>query len=158
MFCTQCGTANPDAARFCRTCGANFVQPRQTTRTPATPTTQPHWPSQHPTQAQPLDPPQQQPPYPGYQGFPVNQPGNASAMKGGASPRAIIAMVVSIVSLLGCCSPLGLVGLILGKIELTAIEEGRASQAGKTFAKIAFYLGAFTTAIYTLGYIFKFLS
>ena len=75
------------------------------------------------------------------------------AMQGSASRQAIITMVISIASLLTCCLPLGVVGLVLGKVELTAIAEGRAPRAGATFAKIGFYLGMISTGISGISYI-----
>ncbi len=67
--------------------------------------------------------------------------------QGGASGRAIAALIVSIVSLVMCCWPAGIVGIVLGKMEMNAIKEGRASQAGETMAKVGFYMGIAVTVI-----------
>jgi len=75
--------------------------------------------------------------------------GNKPAPKNqtGASGRAITSMILSIASLLLCCTFLGVPGMILGKIEMNAISEGRAPQAGDGFAKTGFYLGIAGTAL-----------
>ena len=61
--------------------------------------------------------------------------------KQSASGRAITAMVLSITGILLCgfftCIP----GMILGKMEMTAIDEGRAPIAGSGFAKTGYYAG-----------------
>jgi hypothetical protein len=67
-------------------------------------------------------------------------------------------MVVSIVSLVMCCWPAGIVGIALGKMEMNAIQEGSAPQAGETMAKVGFYLGIASTAISLLFTAFYFLS
>jgi hypothetical protein len=68
----------------------------------------------------------------------------------GASGRAIAAMIVSIASLMMCCFPGGIVGLVLGKMEMNAIQEDRAPRAGETMAKVGFYLGIAATTISAL--------
>jgi hypothetical protein len=67
--------------------------------------------------------------------------------QGGASGRAIAAMIVSILSLVICCWPMGIVGIVLGRMEMNAIQEGNAPQAGETMAKVGFYLGIVATVI-----------
>jgi len=74
-----------------------------------------------------------------------------SAQQGGASGRAIAAMVVGIVSLVMCCWPASIVSIVLGKMEMNAIKEGRAPQAGETMAKVGFYMGIVVTAVSLLA-------
>jgi hypothetical protein len=79
---------------------------------------------------------------------------------GSASGRAIAAMVLGILSLVLCCFgwPVGIVGIVLGKMEMNAIQEGRAPQAGETMAKVGFFLGIVGTAISILFTAFYFLG
>jgi hypothetical protein len=72
-----------------------------------------------------------------------------SGQQGGASGRAIAALVLSIVALISCCFgwPFGIVGIVLGKMEMNAIRDGRAPQSGESLAKVGFYLGIAATAI-----------
>jgi hypothetical protein len=67
-------------------------------------------------------------------------------------------MVVSIVSLVLCCFPAGIVGTVLGKMELNAIQEGRAPRAGETMAKVGFYLGIVSIAVSALLIVLKLLG
>ncbi|MGH9839263.1 MAG: DUF4190 domain-containing protein [Blastocatellia bacterium] len=151
MFCTQCGTRNLDTDQFCRNCSAPLTRPRATARFPQG--------QSQTTHAQ--QPSQNLPPYPGYQGFPISHPGYnppMSIQQNKASGQAIAAMVLSIFSLVSCCFPAGIVGMVIGKIELNAIREGRSSQAGETFAKLGFYLGIASTIFTGIVYFFGFLS
>lgn len=152
MFCTRCGTPNPDEASFCRNCSATLVKPGQ----PARPTTSSG--SSTSPYAQPSStttpPVQDQAPYPGYQGFPIQQGGYirpTSGQQGSASGRAIAAMVLSLISLFTCGPFMSIPGAILGKLELNAIRSGQSPAAGETFAKIGFYGGLVFTALYCLG-------
>jgi Domain of unknown function (DUF4190)/zinc-ribbon domain len=151
MFCTKCGKQNLDTDRFCRNCSAPLVTPRPQARS-----TQGHSQSTY-------DPQQSQssPPYPGYSGYPVSQPGYSGPMTSQhdkASGQAIAAMVLSILSLAICCLPAGIIGAVIGKLELNAIREGRAPRAGETFAKIGFYLGIASTIIAGIIYFMGVLS
>lgn len=151
MFCTRCGANNFDTDQFCRSCNAPLVRPgsAQGQSAPSEPSRQPY-PYSASGSGQRQQPPQSYPPYPGYQGYPPSQYGYANQMSGqpgSASGRAIAALIVSIVSLVMCCWPAGIVGITLGKMEMNAIREGRAPQAGETIAKVGFYLGIASTAI-----------
>ncbi len=76
-----------------------------------------------------------------------------------ASGRAIAAMVLSIAAApVFCCFPASIVGMVLGKQEMIAIEEGRAPLAGETMAKVGFYLGIVATAISVLAWGLFFLA
>lgn len=171
MFCPQCGSANPDDARFCRTCAASL--PSRTPRPGEESTSGLEAPTaylpQEPPRPTPPDPDpgyrssfgEQQPgshPYTSYvsqnqppPGYPQSQPvgpsyASAPPPTNSASGRAIASLVLSILSvLLFCCfilSPaMSITGAVLGKMELNAIRQGRAPAAGETMAKIGFYLG-----------------
>jgi hypothetical protein len=67
--------------------------------------------------------------------------------KQGASGRAITAMILSLVGVFLCGFFTSIPGMILGKMEMTAIREGRASVAGDGFAKAGFYVGMVGTAL-----------
>jgi hypothetical protein len=121
-------------------------------QTPSSGSAQQPYPYSTPGPAQQQPPPQGYTPYPQYQGYPQAQYGYANQMSGqqsGASGRAIASLVLSIVALILCCLgwPFGIVGIVLGKMEMNAIQEGRAPQAGETIAKVGFYLGIAATVI-----------
>ena len=67
--------------------------------------------------------------------------------EGSASGRAVISMILSIISPFTCWLFLSIPGMILGKMELNAIQNGQASKAGEIFAKIGFYVGLAVTAL-----------
>jgi hypothetical protein len=154
MFCTRCGANNLDADQFCRSCSSPLVKPggaQQGQPVSSGSPQQPYpysspYPSPGPGQ-------QQQPPqgYPGYQGYPQQQQYGYGAQmpiqQGGASGRAISALVLSIISFVTCCLPVGIIGIVLGKMEMNAIQEGRASRAGESLAQVGFYRGIVATAL-----------
>ena len=138
MFCTRCGTTNETNARFCRQCAAPLG---------ASPSGQ-----------------QTETPYPGYQG--TQNPGfqgqtppampapvygqsypNAGNTSGGASGRAIAALVCMILSFVLCGIFTGIPAIILGKQEMDAIKRGEASRAGEGLAKAGFYGGIASTVL-----------
>ncbi|MGE0130056.1 MAG: DUF4190 domain-containing protein [Blastocatellales bacterium] len=155
MFCTRCGANNLDTDQFCRSCSAPLVRPRDAQgQGSSSGSGQQPYPYSSPGVGQQQQPSESHPPYPGYQGYPPAQYGYAnqmSAQQGGASGRAIAAMILSIVSIFTCGPFMSIPGIILGKMEMDAIREGRASAAGETLAKIGFYVGIVSTAIYCLG-------
>lgn len=163
MFCTRCGANNPDTDQFCRSCSAPLLKPGAQQQPGASSgPAQSQYPYSTPGAGQ-QQPPQSYPPYSGYQGYPNPQASYSNQMSGqqGASGRAIAALIVSIVSLVICCWPAGIVGAVLGKMEMNAIQEGRAPQAGETMAKVGFYLGIAGTAIsllFTALYFLRFFA
>ncbi|MBI2895214.1 MAG: DUF4190 domain-containing protein [Deltaproteobacteria bacterium] len=75
---------------------------------------------------------------------------------GQASGRAIAALVLGIVGLVLCGWLAGIPAVILGKMELNAIERGEAPAAGKGIATAGFWIGVIGSACYcllTIGYI-----
>ena len=71
---------------------------------------------------------------------------------------AIGALIASLCGLLLCCLPGGLVGAILGWMEVTAIKEGRSSPAGMTMAQIGLWGGVAGVALNIIVYILYFLT
>jgi Domain of unknown function (DUF4190) len=65
----------------------------------------------------------------------------------GASGRAVISMILSVISPFTCWLFLSVPGLILGKMEMNAIRDGQAPKAGEPFAKIGFYVGLVVTVL-----------
>jgi hypothetical protein len=134
MYCTQCGTANSDELRFCSNCGAPMVRRGDTPQKRASSG-------------------ERQTPYPEYKGespYPAYSGGPAYSMQpqqASASGRAVISMILSIISPFTCWLFLSIPGLILGKMEMNAIRDGQAPKAGETFAKIGFYVGLAVTAL-----------
>jgi uncharacterized protein DUF4190 len=85
------------------------------------------------------------PPYPAYPGAQQVYP--MPPNEGSASGRAVISMILSIISPFTCWLLLSIPGMILGKMEMNAIQNGQASKAGEIFAKIGFYVGLVVTAL-----------
>lgn len=142
MFCTRCGTQNPDDSGFCRNCSSPLTRPASQQQPGVYAN-----PSPYPAPSQP-----QPPPYPGYQGAPIYQSSYAGqSAQGSASGRAIASMVLSILGLVMCAFFTSIPGMILGKMEMNAINLGQAPKAGETLAKIGFYVGIAGTVIYCLG-------
>jgi hypothetical protein len=64
----------------------------------------------------------------------------------GGSNRAVIALVLGILSLV-CCSPLGPVAWYLGNEELKAIQAGTVPDTNRVMAQIAMILGIIGTIL-----------
>src|SRR5690349_17635050 len=99
MFCTRCGTQNPDDAAFCRSCSSPLTKPITQPRQPGTFATPSPYAHPGSSQSSPTPPATGQLPYPGYQGYPVYQSGYANQptnIQGGASGRAIASLVLSV--------------------------------------------------------------
>lgn len=157
MYCTRCGTQNPDDGMYCTNCSARLVKPGESSGQFDQP------PSGGGSAQQPFASGSAQPPaksaepYPGFQSSWSGQPGytpypssyasQGPIQQGSASGRAVASMILSIVSVFTCGPLLSIPGLILGKMELNAIRQGQAPAAGETFAKIGFYLGIAATAL-----------
>ncbi len=160
MFCTRCGANNLDTDQFCRSCGATLVKSGGAQSASSGSAQQPYSYST-PSASQQQQQPQGHTPYPGYQGHPPQQYGYADQMSGrqsGASGRAIAALVLGIISIVMCCTPAGIIGIVLGKMEMNAIQEGRAPRAGESVAKVGFYLGIVATALSLLLYCLYFIG
>jgi hypothetical protein len=151
MICTSCGVNNRDDAQFCRGCGTALGNPFQNPAPPPNPT---------------APPPNPAPNYPGYQSqFPQHPPqyggGYQAPMPAGASGKAIASLVLSIISIfaspctfvLPIASLFSIAGLVLGKLEMTAIAQGQSSQAGLGYAKAGFWIGVVMTALNCLGFL-----
>jgi hypothetical protein len=163
MFCTQCGTDNKDDARFCRNCAAPLVRTAPQPAPPADPQPSAFPPSPGGySSSGGYQPGQSVMPQQSYQGYQSGYAGYNPPMPQNASGRAIAAMILSILSLVTCLGPLlSVPGLILGKMEMNAIRDGRAPKAGETFAKVGFYAGLVVTILSVLGiilYVFAILA
>ncbi len=148
MFCTRCGTQNPDDAGFCRNCSSPLTRPVSHSGQQTAPQ------SNQPTSGSYANPSSSQSPYPGYQGPPVYQSSYANqpiTQQSGASGRAIASMVLSILGLVMCGFLTSIPAMILGKMELNDIKLGKAPKAGETLAKIGFYVGIAGTVISCLA-------
>ena len=161
MFCTRCGANNLDTDQFCRSCSAPLTKPGGAPGASSGPPQQPY-PYSTPGFGQQQQPPQNYPPYPGYQGYPTPQYGYANQMvsQQSASGRAITSLVLSVISIFLCALFTSVPGMILGKMEMNAIRQGQAPLAGEGIAKAGFYIGLVVTIIYglvVLGYIFLFI-
>jgi Domain of unknown function (DUF4190) len=66
---------------------------------------------------------------------------------GSAGTNAIIALVAGILSYVFCPFILGIVAWIMGKGELSKIDRGESSEAGRTLAKIGMWLGIVNVAL-----------
>jgi hypothetical protein len=56
-------------------------------------------------------------------------------------------MVLSIISVVTCGPFLSIPGMIMGKMEMSAIRQGQSPQAGENFAKAGFYVGLVVTIL-----------
>ena len=156
MYCTRCGTKNAEESMFCTNCSEPLAR-RRPTQPASQGETQPPRPYAFPTT--PQAPPSSSP-YPGYQSSytpgQIYQPYQSSyaaqppVVGGSASGRSIASMVLSIIGIAGCGPLTSIPGMILGKVEMNAIKEGRAPKAGDIFAKVGFYLGLVVTVLYCL--------
>lgn len=158
MYCTRCGTQNPDDGMYCTNCSAQLVRPgesaRQLERPPAG-TGSGQYPYSSGVSQQ--TPKNAEPPYPGFQStysgqqgyspYPSSYASQAPQQQGSPSGRAVASMILSIVSVFTCGPLLSIPGLVLGKMELNAIRQGQSPYAGETFAKIGFYLGIAATVL-----------
>lgn len=142
MFCTRCGTPNPDEANFCRNCSATLTRPVATPRQ----TSSSDAPASYPSAIANPQSSSSQLPYPGYQGPVVGPtPANVKAGPGGMAITSLVLALASIFLLLG---PLASIpAIITGKMELNAIRRGESSPAGETLAKIGYYTGIGVTAL-----------
>ncbi len=72
--------------------------------------------------------------------------GETKGAGGGASTKAIVALVLGILGL-ACCPPTAIVAWIVGKQELSAIAKGESSAQGRGLALAGFILGIVGTVI-----------
>ena len=145
MICTSCGTTNRDDAQFCRGCGNALTspqsQPPTTPRPPSSPLPPDSPPAGYPGYQSQFPPAQPTPPYnPSYANY-------QAPMPAGASGKAIASLILSIVSIFTCGPLLSIPGMIIGKLEMTAITQGKSSPAGMGYAKAGFWIGVIVTAL-----------
>lgn len=134
--CPQCNQVNPPDAAFCLNCSSPLGSTVGGTGYQ-----------------------QQSPPYAGGQAPYVGAPpqpysgGQTPSAPGGASQRAIIALVLVVVGLL-CCGPFtGIPGAIVGWLELDAINGGKSPAAGKWMAQVGLWGGIAVTVLHGIGYV-----
>ena len=88
------------------------------------------------------------PPPPPSMSTPPPPPSSGGMNTGGsAGTNAIIALVAGILSYVFCPFILGIVAWIMGKGELSKIDRGESSEAGRTLAKIGMWLGIVNVAL-----------
>jgi hypothetical protein len=80
------------------------------------------------------------PPPPGV-AAPPPPPTGSGSQGGSASTNAIIALIAGIASFVFCPFILGIVAWIMGKGEVSKIDRGESSEAGRGMAKIGMWLG-----------------
>ena len=172
MYCTQCGARNREEEEACWQCQARLTRRRQTvpgqSRRTDPEMEAPWTPSQNrgerPPDAAPAgNTPRSTEGYEPYQSqlqgpWGANDPQQSQAFQSPASSRSIIAMVLSILGVIGCGPLSALPGLLLGWFEMKAIKEGRSSLAGDGYAKVGFYLGLIVTALALLAGVLWFFS
>jgi hypothetical protein len=73
---------------------------------------------------------------------------------GSSQTRAIVSLVLGILSVLGLCLFTGIPALILGKLELNAIRLGRSSPSNRSLARSGFVLGIIGTSLGVLSLTF----
>jgi Domain of unknown function (DUF4190)/zinc-ribbon domain len=131
--CNQCGATNAPEAKFCGSCGATLAGA---------------W-----NQPQPPPPTNYIGPQPG---APPPEPST------GTSNKAIISLVLGILSIV-CCGPFsGIPGAIVGKMEMDAIKQGRSPESNMGMAKAGFWISIIGSILYIVGFVlailFGFLS
>ena len=67
--------------------------------------------------------------------------GSPTETKEGASTNSIITLILGILSWIACGIIAAIPAWIMGKKEITAIDAGQSSQAGRTMANIGMWLG-----------------
>lgn len=74
-----------------------------------------------------------------------------------ASGRAIAALVLGLLSIVGSCGPItGIAGIVLANQELKAIRNGTAPEAGKTLAQVGMWtgwIGTIACGLFWIAYI-----
>lgn len=133
-YCRNCNSQNPSDAAFCRNCAS-----------PLSP-------------AQPKNQQAGQPPNFGAQQVGQNFAAS-STNSGGASQRAIIALVLIIAGLI-CCGPLASIpAAIVGWMEMDAIKKGQSPPSGMWMAQVGLWGGIIVTILTTIGgFLFLLLS
>ena len=132
--CQNCQQSNPPEAAFCLNCAAPLAQT----------------PFGNQQANQQANQQWNQPNFGGQQaGQNFTQPQAAS---GGASQRAIIALVLTIIGLVFCCGPLaGIPAAIVGWMEMDAIKKGQSPPAGMWMAQVGLWGGIIVTILTTVG-------
>jgi Domain of unknown function (DUF4190)/zinc-ribbon domain len=149
-FCTRCGTQNETNARFCRQCASPLGASSPSGSGQQTETPYPGYQGTQNPGFQGQTPPAMPAPVYG-QSYP-----NASNTSGGASGRAIAALVCMILSFVFCGPFTGIPAIILGKQEMDAIKRGEASRAGDGLAKAGFYGGIVSVVLTCGGFLLAF--
>jgi hypothetical protein len=75
--------------------------------------------------------------------YPIQQPSRSN--------RALIALICAILGFIVCGPFSSVPGIILAKMEMDAIHQGRAPLSGENMAKWAFYLSIAATVFSLLG-------
>jgi hypothetical protein len=172
MYCTQCGARNREEEEVCWQCHTRLMRRRQTVpgqSRKTDPEMQSSWstppdrdrPSLDQAPTSPSTSTWTSPPhiekYEPYQSQ-LQGPHQPQSLQSPASSQSILAMVLSILGVVGCGPLSAIPGLFLGWREMKAIKEGRSSPAGVGFAKVGFYLGLIVTVLSLLGGLFWFFS
>jgi len=71
--------------------------------------------------------------------------------KGEQSSRATTALVFGLLPIMTFCLPLGIVAIVLGHMEIAAIDAGEAPASGRNLAKGAVILGWVNVALMIIG-------
>jgi hypothetical protein len=132
MLCQRCGMKNRQGSHYCRGCAAPILVAQP-----------PQFNQGYGAQSQQFNQSYGAQPHQFNQGYGVQPQEKASG-------RSIAAMLMSLVGMLFCFSPLTLAGMILGKSEMNAINNGNGSPAGLGFAKTGFFVGLCVTALHAL--------
>ena len=121
--CPRCGGVNPVNSLFCSNCGMQFGVPAGLPN------------QQVPPVATTYYPPPPPPTYP---------------VPAAKSNRALIAMICAVLGFVACGPFTSVPGIVLAKMEMDSIRDGRAPQSGENTAKWAFYLSIAATVISVL--------
>ncbi len=133
--CLNCQQSNPPEAAFCLNCAAPLAQNPFGNNQQANQQANPQW---------------NQPNFGGQQAgqnFAQQSPANA----GGASQRAIIALVLTVAGLFCCGALASIPAAIVGWMEMDAIKKGQSPPAGMWMAQVGLWGGIIVTILTTIG-------
>lgn len=80
----------------------------------------------------------------------VSAPATPSSPNSGENTKAVVSLILGILSLVCCGFFSGIPAIIIGRSEIRAIDEGRSDESNRAFSKVGMILGIIGTIISTL--------
>ena len=152
-ICNNCGSQMPDEANACTVCGAPLVDnqvPQQQAYQQQPYQQQAYQQQPYQQQAYQQQPYQQQPyQQQAYQQQPYQQ---QMYVDNGANGKATASLVLGILSLILCCLPLGIIGIVMGVQARNAMPEGAPGRGKATAGLVCSIIGCAWGGIAILCY------